>query len=184
MTGTDGIKVGWTGVEAGAGGGTHEHCQVREVASGVEVTGSIQGGIGECHYALRADRAWVFHRLDLRLGEQHLQVRREGGRWFVNGSEDPELADAREVDLSVSPLSNTLPIRRLGLEIGQSADIVTAYIDVPELTVVPDPQRYTRTGEREYLYESRDSDFSRTITVDEHGLVVEYPGLFTRARQP
>ena len=32
----------------------------------------------------------------------------------------------------------------------------------------------------EYLYESLDSDFTRTISVDRHGLVLHYPGLFVR----
>jgi hypothetical protein len=61
-----------------------------------------------------------------------------------------------------------------------SADITTASVSVPGLTVQTDPQRYTLIGPREYLYESRDSDFSRRVTVDEHGFVLDYPGLFTR----
>lgn len=100
--------------------------------------------------------------------------------WQVDGMARLDLDPAREVDISVSPLSNTLPIRRLGLAIGESADIVTAYVRVPQLDVTTDPQRCTRTGEREYLYESRDSDFRRYVTVDEEGLVLDYPGLFTR----
>jgi hypothetical protein len=58
---------------------------------------------------------------------------------------------------------------------------VTAYVSVPDLTVTTDPQRYTRLSDREYLYESRDSDFRRTVTVDQDGLVLDYPGLFERA---
>jgi hypothetical protein len=46
-----------------------------------------------------------------------------------------------------------------------------------------DPQRYTRLADHEYRYESRDSDFERVVTVDEHGLVVTYPGLFARSAQ-
>ena len=37
-----------------------------------------------------------------------------------------------------------------------------------------------RTGALTYLFESLDSDFSREITVDQSGFVVDYPGLFTR----
>jgi uncharacterized protein len=85
------------------------------------------------------------------------------------------------VDIAISPLSNTLPIRRLELAVGESAEITTAYVAVPDLTVVTDPQRYTRLADHEYRYESRDSNFKRVITVDEHGLVVTYPGLFVRS---
>lgn len=51
---------------------------------------------------------------------------------------------------------------------------------VRTLAVTPDPQRYTRLAEDRYVYESRDSDFRREITVDTHGLVVDYPGLYRR----
>lgn len=70
------------------------------------------------------------------------------------------------------PLSNTLPIRRLALDAGDGTEIITAYIRVPELTVTVDPQRYTRLSADEYLHEFLDSDFRRTITVDDAGLMV------------
>ena len=43
-------------------------------------------------------------------------------------------------------------------------------------------QRYTKLDPagRRYRYESVDSDFTRDIEVDEHALVVTYPGLFRR----
>lgn len=43
---------------------------------------------------------------------------------------------------------------------------------MPELTVTVDPQRYTRLSADEYLHEFLDSDFRRTITVDDAGLMV------------
>lgn len=90
------------------------------------------------------------------------------------------LAGAIDVDISATPFSNTLPIRRIGLEIGAHVDVVTAYVAVPGLAVSADRQRYTRLAERTYRYESLDSDFTRDITVDQEGFVIDYPGLFTR----
>ncbi len=66
------------------------------------------------------------------------------------------------------------------MAVGDSADLVTAYVTVPDLEVTADPQRYTRVSHHEYLYESLDSDFSSVVTVDDFGLVVNYPGLFER----
>ncbi|MFV2144348.1 putative glycolipid-binding domain-containing protein [Isoptericola sp. G70] len=37
--------------------------------------------------------------------------------------------------------TNTLPIRRLGLAVGEFADIVTVYVDHESFTVTTDPQR-------------------------------------------
>lgn len=169
-------EVVWIGVNESS----REACRIESGPQGVTVTGHIEGGLGACSYTLRTTRGWVFTDLVVRAGERKLELRLSDRGWEVDGRARPDLRSAREVDLSVSPLSNTLPIRRLGLAVGESADITTAYIRVPELDVTTDPQRYTRTGENVYLYESRDSDFHRSITVDGEGLVVEYPGLFTR----
>ncbi|MFE7603891.1 putative glycolipid-binding domain-containing protein [Brachybacterium paraconglomeratum] len=169
-------EIVWIGVEEAS----RERCRITDGPRGVAIESEIETGPGVCSYSLRATADWAFTDLELRADGRELVVRRTEAGWQVDGEARPDLDAAREVDISVSPLSNTLPIRRLGLAIGESADIVTAYVRVPELDVTTDPQRYTRTGEHEYLYESRDSDFHRYVTVDEEGLVLEYPGLFTR----
>lgn len=134
-------------------------------------------------YRVALTGSWVFAELSVVAagGDGELTLRRSaGGAWTADGRSRPDLAEAVDIDLSFSPFTNTLPVRRLALGIGESRDIVTAYV-TPELEILPDPQRYTRTGERRYLYESRDSDFRREILVDGEGLVLDYPGLFTRA---
>jgi uncharacterized protein len=112
-------------------------------------------------------------------GSLHVASDGQGG-WTVDGVDRPDLADALDVDLVLTPFTNTLPIRRLGLEPGQSADVAVAWIDHPSLEVRRDPQRYTRLDDRRWRFESLDSDFSRDLDVDEHGLVLDYPGLFAR----
>ena len=54
------------------------------------------------------------------------------------------------------------------------------YINVFDNTVKPVTQWYTRLSENKYLYEGVLKDFKAEITVDEDGLVTEYPGLFSR----
>lgn len=106
------------------------------------------------------------------------------GNWTdAMGKSMPKLAGAIDIDLSATPFTNTLPIRRLKLRTGQSAEIVPVYILAPALTLATDPQRYTCLEPRKrYRYESLDSDFTRDIEVDSHALVVTYPGLFKRLR--
>lgn len=170
------VQIEWTGLASE----TVERCQVDERADGVRVTSTVEGEQGTCSYELHADADWQFEDLTVWMAGRRIDVVRQDGTWVVDGRARGDLAEAYEIDLSVSPLSNTLPIRRLRLEVGQSADITTAYITVPALEVGTDPQRYTRLSEHEYLYESRDSDFRRTILVDGAGLVIDYPGLFER----
>ncbi|WP_278312457.1 putative glycolipid-binding domain-containing protein [Lolliginicoccus levis] len=169
-------EIVWTGLEEPS----HESCRIESNPHGVTAVSDIKGGVGACSYRLQMTAAWEFIDLVIRANGRELELRLTERGWEVNGEDRPDLQAAREVDISVSPLSNTLPIRRLDLAVGESAEITTAYIRLPELDVATDPQRYTRTGTNEYLYESLDSDFRRFITVDGEGLVIEYPGLFIR----
>ena len=108
-------------------------------------------------------------------------VRSESGRWdhdWIDG--DPDLSSCTDIDIAVTPFTNSLPIRRLQLGVGESADIDVVFIAVPDLTLAPARQRYTRLTEYTYRYESLTSGYTNEITVDDDGLVVDYPGLFRR----
>ena len=59
-----------------------------------------------------------------------------------------------DVDISTTPLTNTLPVRRLRLAPGQSAEIQVGYVDVPTLTIRAVLQSYTRIDGRTYRYAS------------------------------
>ena len=78
------------------------------------------------------------------------------------------------MDLSVTPATNTLPIRRLDLGIGKNESVTAAWIKFPEIELQPLSQRYTRTAENIYHYESN-TGFSAEIMVDDLGLVTAYP---------
>lgn len=135
-------------------------------------------------YRIAIGADWLTRRVQVSLigREDELVLEADGkGHWTINGRAAPALDGALEPDLSVSPFTNTLPVKRLRLAKGESAEIRTAYVSVPTLEVFPDPQRYTCLEEgRLYLYESLDSDFRCEVAFDEHGLVTDYPGLFRR----
>jgi hypothetical protein len=95
------------------------------------------------------------------------------------GLEMRDLRGCDDVDLAVTPATNTLPIRRLDLQIGQSKSVIAAWVKFPELTVEPLSQRYLRLGKDTYRYESN-TGFSTEIVVDELGLVTTYPGGWER----
>jgi hypothetical protein len=90
---------------------------------------------------------------------------------------------------AATPFTNTLPIRRLKLAVGEAADLTVVYVAVtPTLAVRPARQRYTHLrgnedGDR-YLYESLERDFKRELLVDRQGLVVDYPGIWERTDEP
>jgi hypothetical protein len=115
-------------------------------------------------------------------GGQRLELLASGrGHWTDGDGEPlPGLRGVLDVDISVTPFTNTLAIRRLDLRLGESAETTVAFVSAPELAVGTDRQRYTRLGPRTYLFESLDAGFEREITVDADGLVLDYPGLFSR----
>jgi hypothetical protein len=82
---------------------------------------------------------------------------------------------------TATPFTNSFPIRRQPMTIGERREFRMAWIFGPELRVEPQSQAYTRLGERLYLFESLDgSGFSAELPVDEDGIVLDYPGLFRR----
>jgi hypothetical protein len=115
-----------------------------------------------------------------------LVIKADGlGHWTTGEGEPVPLLDGcLDVDISASAFTNTLPIRRLNLAVGESAELIVAYIALPELTLRVDKQRYTFLERRElndvYRYEGLTTDFVADIVVDRDGLVVDYPGLFKR----
>lgn len=135
-------------------------------------------------YTVTGDAQWRTRQVEISLldGDRTLVLQSDGaGRWTDgDGKPLPQLDGALDTDITCTPFTNTLAIRRLGLANGESADIVTAYVTVPELSISADPQRYTRLAPKLYRFESRDSDFTQDIAVDDDGLVLDYPGLLRR----
>ncbi|MGN6324823.1 putative glycolipid-binding domain-containing protein [Pseudolysinimonas sp.] len=168
----------WRGVEV-------ESLERARVSQGVEVQveSVIDSARGRYSYELVCAADWTFRSLHLEALAGHRSfdlVRGDDGAWTLDDVERADLAEAVDLDLAISPLTNTLPIRRLDLGIDDEADIVAAYVSFPDLEIVADPQRYTRLDEDAYVYESLDSDFEAELTVDAAGFVLEYPGLFER----
>lgn len=167
-------RMRWVGSEESS----TEACDVAMSDRGMVANGVVETSAWRLLYCVETDEIGRFRTGELTTGSRTLRLSNSAGRWTVNDEPRDDLEGATEIDISVTPLTNSLPIRRLGLAIGESADVDTAWIAVPSLTVVRDPQRYTRIGEKQWLYESRDSDFRAILTVDDEGLVLDYPGLF------
>lgn len=135
-------RIVWRGLN----GASREVCSVELDADSLVARGHVDVGAAACAYQLKASTDGTSTELELQVSDREVVARLSDGEWVVDGVARPDLAAAREVDISATPLTNTLPIRRLRLAVGDAADIITAYISVPELAVSPHPQRYTRIG--------------------------------------
>jgi hypothetical protein len=165
-----------------------EHLVLREEAGEIVAESVVIATVEENHLAVRyrivCDGSWRVKQVEIDQIGSGASVRLAGdgaGKWVDGkGIAMPKLAGAIDIDLSMSPFTNTLPIRRLKLEKGKSREILAVYILAPGFSISTDRQRYTCLGENRYRYDSVDTDFTREIEVDANGLIIDYPGLFRR----
>lgn len=158
-----------------------------------------------CRYELQTDPDWVTTRFEVSAEgagwTRTLRLELAAGRWRaitseqgdldavlaaaghagagLPGTEEPDLLyGAFDVDLTGSPMTNTLPIRRLGLltaEPGVAHRISVAWVLLPSLEVVQADQIYTRQAEGVVRFANE--TFSADLVVDDDGFVADYPDL-------
>ncbi|MFZ0628846.1 MAG: putative glycolipid-binding domain-containing protein [Nitrososphaeraceae archaeon] len=127
--------------------------------------------------------SWKVKTLNLELvgTKEKIKLESDGhGNWSNDSGIITKLHGAIGIDISATPFTNTLPIRRLKLRKKQSAEILVVYLTIPELSIDIDQQRYTCLSKNTYLFGQTNRNFAREIEVDKNGLVVTYPGLFKR----
>jgi uncharacterized protein len=176
----------WTGREYHS----LENCQVDDTPQGTEVRSAIVGRYGGTLYAvdylLQTDTRWHTRFVDIKARINgritHLQFESDGqGRWSDQGKNVASLQGCTDVDIPLTPFTNTLPINRLKLAVGGQQQIQVLYIDLLEDRIVPVRQHYKRLAPNIYHYENIPNDFEADIQVDDAGFVMDYPTLFGRA---
>jgi hypothetical protein len=122
-------------------------------------------------YAVQCDEDWRTHHVEVRCGRKRIAL-------------DSLPAGCLDVDVMAATYTNTLPIRRLRLPIGEAREIDAAFVTIPDLEVRVARQRYTRLGPNEYRYEGLETNFTAVLTVDDDGIVIDYPQLSRRVILP
>jgi len=147
---------------------------------------TVSGVVGreQIQYVLRLSPSWQVRQFILfrDMEEPDLWLATDGGgRWGeMNGAHRTELDGCYDIDLTCTPFTNTLPIRRLPLLEGHTAELPVVMIDVETLEVRAVVQRYTRLGTHSWRYENTESGYTADLEVDEHGVVLDYPTEFRR----
>ena len=104
----------------------------------------------------------------------------EKEEWSLNGKYQPEFDGCLDVDIPLTPLTNSLPINRLQFKQNQEEKIDVVYIDLLENEIRRVKQKYQRISNEIYKYENIPNDFEAEIKVDNLGFVIDYPQLFKR----
>ena len=152
------------------------------------VVGMLEDVAYRIQYQIICDAKWNTQKVntkDLLNGKEFTLIRR-GDEWLDEHDHVIEsLRGCSDVDIRVTPFTNTLPIQRLNLEQGQSKEIEVVYVAAPGLSLSKFGQRYTclskNTNGGIYKYESLKSGFTSELKVDADGLVLDYPGIFKMA---
>ena len=167
-----------------------EFANVAPSGSGFELTGTIvavhEREPLEVKYRLECGPDWSTRAISIeqRRGFQRSTLSLavdDAGAWSDSrtGRLD-SLTGCLEVDLELTPITNTLPINRLKLAIGQREEIAVAWIRFPSLEIIHARQSYERLSDRTYRYRSLGSGFTADIDVDEIGLTIRYEGIWER----
>lgn len=151
------------------------------------VVARLDGHPLECVYRIRTAQDWatrsVAVALEWRRSLRHLRLTRDNhDRWTITGRVVPELDGCVDIDLGITPATNTLPIRRLDLASGQGADIDVAWVDFPSLVVRRSQQTYTRVSSCNWHY--RSGTHASDLAVDDAGLVTTYGHDLWRRSEP
>ncbi len=155
----------------------------------IEVNGQITGqGLGKLlsiNYKLDIDKYWEILAVKINLVSDssfNISLRKNENKQWLNekGEILSQLKNCTDIDITLTPFTNTLPINRLNLEIGETKEIEVVYFNLPSKNFSPAKQRYTNLGNGVYKYESLSSGFTANLQVDKDGLVLNYPGIWHR----
>jgi len=177
--------IHWKGIEYDSA----ENCIVTITEKGSTINSLITGKYGDdvykVEYQIQTNINWetIFFEIKSKINDRvdHLFFKSDGkGNWKSEGTDTAQFQGCIDIDIPLTPFTNTLPINRLKLKEGASSQIKVIYIDLLENRVHAVHQKYTRLSSTEYQYENVPNDFEATILVDDAGLVIDYPRLFTK----
>ena len=165
----------------------HEAVRIYEGEDGWYLDGAAiflhDGKPCRLEYLVECDAEWQtrFVTVDGFVGDDvvAIEIEVDGDAWYLNGEEIPGVKGCIDVDLNFSPVTNLLPIKRLGLKADEAGEVKAAWLRFPSFDLEPLGQKYKRVNDLVYNYRS-DTGFESDITVDENGLAVEYTGLWIR----
>jgi hypothetical protein len=147
--------------------------------------GVEQGVAWSIRYVLHVARDWHVRRATVTdHAGNRLEIETGGGSWVVNGERRPELNGCLDLDFEASVVTNTLPVHRLGLSVGQRGESAAAYVRIEGLAVERLDQIYRRLPDRKdemvFDYESPRFGYHDTLHFGSDGLAVNYPGIGVR----
>lgn len=123
-----------------------------------------------------------------RTAEMQIRVDEDGCWRDLDETHLDALDGVRDIDVFLTPATNTIPIRRLDLPIGSAGHVPAVFVSLDEndrLVASRLDQRYERVDEMTYTYTSFGEDgevaFRAELIVDADGVIERYGDLWVTA---
>ena len=156
-----------------------EEVVARELPDG----NTLRGRADDTAYSLEVDHAWRPRRITVWSNGNSTILTSDGqGRWWAEGEPVEELAGCTDAALALSPTAVQFPIRRLGLQTGETVEVRLAMLPHPLGPALDTRARFGRTGVRSYRQHLEGADID--IEVDEHGLPIVVGDAWRRRELP
>ncbi|MCI0709608.1 MAG: putative glycolipid-binding domain-containing protein [Chloroflexi bacterium] len=145
----------------------------------------LEGQPTQVIYTIDCDLNWITRRITLKQrrpdGETHLVLTvDEALNWYDDGTLLPWAAGLTDIDLSITPSTNMLPLCKHNLQIGESLDVNCVWVQPPSLSLSTLPQHYTRIDAQHYDYAAPSLDYRAVLSVDEDNIVLQYGDLWNQ----
>lgn len=145
----------------------------------------LEGQPAHVQYRIECDQDWKTRQVEVTQEQSgntvsiHLTVD-TNQVWQKDGQVVQLGAGLYDIDLEISPGTNTIPMRRLNLQVGESQMVNAVWVRFPGLNLERLHQRYTRISQSLYHYEAPELDFEARLEVDEQGVIINYENLWSR----
>jgi uncharacterized protein len=147
------------------------------------IVGIYKGKKYRVDYIIKTNSRWQVKYLELQSmvnnkSRKYLLASDSRAQWTLDGEKTQRFAGCTEVDISLTPFTNSLPVNRLKMRKKESQIIDVVFVDVLEGKIKRVKQQYTKLSDRSYKFQNVPNDFEAILTTDRTGFVRNYPGLF------
>ena len=165
----------------------HDYCTIQNVGNDWELYGTallmVDNFPSHLNYSVHCDRGWKtsYASVEGYVGKKSVSIRvkvSESRDWIVNGQPQADLKGCLDIDLGFTPATNTLPILRLDLRVGDAMKTTAAWLKFPGFGFSALDQEYSHISDSEYLYQSGNRTYSAVLSVNSAGFVTSYPELW------
>ncbi|MDU8910746.1 putative glycolipid-binding domain-containing protein [Aestuariicoccus sp. MJ-SS9] len=186
MSGTTVAKVHWRALDRDG----EDTCRLCHMDDGWMLVGHArfrsERGWSALDYVVRCGADWLTQSADV-TGVHNganvaLRFLRTGEMWTLGDLPRPELRGASDIDFGFSPATNLMPVRRLP-EVGR-IDTKAVWLRDPAKPPETLDQSYTRERGGLVRYHAEQTGFTALLSLDDHGFVLAYPGLWEQDNAP